>query len=99
MATHEAYMRAKALEEQWKSEDRDMVNSPPHYTTGKIETWDYIVDVIGEYESIFVAQAQVLKYLGSRLWNKNNPIQDAEKARWYLDKMIELMKKTDGVNW
>jgi hypothetical protein len=99
MATHEAYMRAKALEEQWKSEDRDMVNSPPHYTTGKIETWDYIVDVIGEYESISVAHAQVLKYLGSRLWNKDNPIQDAEKARWYLDKMIELMKKTDGVNW
>ena len=99
MATHEAYMRAKALEEQQKSEDRDMVNSPPHYTTGKIETWDYIVDVIGEYESISVAHAQVLKYLGSRLWNKENPIQDAEKARWYLDKMIELMKKTDGVNW
>ena len=22
----------------------DMVNSPAHYTTGKIETWDYIVD-------------------------------------------------------
>lgn len=99
MATHEAYMRAKALEEQWKREDRDMVNSPPHYTTGKIETWEYIVDVIGEYESISVAHAQVLKYLGSRLWNKENPIQDAEKARWYLDKMIELMKKTDGVNW
>lgn len=99
MATHEAYMRAKALEEQWKHEDRDMVNSPPHYTTGKIETWDYIVDVIGEYESISVAHAQVLKYLGSRLWNKENPIQDAEKAMWYLGKMIELMKKTDGVNW
>ena len=92
MATHEAYMRAKALEEQWKSEDRDMVNSPPHYTTGKIETWDYIVDVIGEYESISVAHAQVLKYLGSRLWNKENPIQDAEKARWYLDKMIEELE-------
>ena len=57
------------------------------------------MDVIGEYESISVAHAQVLKYLGSRLWNKDNPIQDAEKARWYLDKMIELMKKTDGVNW
>ena len=94
-------MKAKAqeLEEKWKHQDKDMVNSPPNYTTGKIETWDYIVDVVGEYESIFVAQAQVLKYLGSRLWNKNNPIQDAEKARWYLDKMIELMKKTDGVNW
>ena len=94
---HEAYMKDLANSEQPRIDD--MVNSPEHYTTGKIETWDYIVDVIGEYESISVAHAQVLKYLGSRLWNKDNPIQDAEKARWYLDKMIELMKKTDGVNW
>jgi hypothetical protein len=33
------------------------------------------------------------------LWKKGNPIEDAEKAAWYLDKMIELMKKTKGVNW
>jgi len=55
--------------------------------------------VVGEYESISVAHAQVLKYLGSRLWNKNNPLEDAMKARWYLDEMIKLMEKTKGVNW
>jgi hypothetical protein len=75
------------------------VNHPAHYTSGKIETWAYIVDVVGEYESISVAHAQVLKYLGSRLWNKNNPLEDAMKARWYLDEMIKLMEKTKGVNW
>lgn len=91
---HEQYMKDKA-----KEQDKDMVNSPAHYTSGKIETWDYIVDVVGEYESISVAHAQILKYLGSRLWNKSNPIEDAEKAAWYLNKMIELMKKTKGVNW
>ncbi len=77
----------------------DNVNHPAHYTTGKIETWDYIVDVIGEYESISVAHAQVLKYLGSRLWNKNDPLEDAKKAQWYLTEMIRLMEKTKGVNW
>ena len=77
----------------------DNVNHPTHYTTGKIETWDYIVDVIGEYESISVAHAQVLKYLGSRLWNKNDPLEDAKKAQWYLTEMIRLMEKTKGVNW
>jgi len=77
----------------------DNVNHPAHYTTGKIETWDYIVDVIGEYESISVAHAQVLKYLGSRLWNKNDPLEDAKKAQWYLTEMIKLMEKTKGVNW
>jgi hypothetical protein len=77
----------------------DNVNHPAHYTAGNIETWEYIVDVIGEYECISVAHAQVLKYLGSRLWNKTNPIEDAKKARWYLDKMIDLMEKTEGENW
>ena len=28
-----------------------MVNNPPHYA-GKIETIDYIVDVLGEWEAI-----------------------------------------------
>ena len=75
----------------------DNVNHPAHYTTGKIETWDYIVDVIGEYESISVAHAQVLKYHGSRLWNKNDPLEDAQKAQWYLTEMIKLMKKQRGL--
>jgi len=77
----------------------DNVNHPAHYTSGKIETWDYIVDVIGEYESISVAHAQVLKYLGSRLWNKHDPLEDAKKAQWYLTEMIKLMEKTEGSNW
>ena len=77
----------------------DMVNSPPHYAEGKIETIDYIVDVLGEYEALSYCQGNVIKYTGSRMFKQNNPIQDAEKAIWYLKNMIELMKKTDGVNW
>jgi len=77
----------------------DSVNHPEHYNQGRIETIDYIVDVLGEYDSIHYCHGNVLKYLGSRLWNKNNPIEDAKKARWYLDKMIELMEKTKGNNW
>jgi hypothetical protein len=76
----------------------DMVNSPPHYV-GKIETIDYIVDVLGEWEAISYCHGNVLKYTGKRLFSKGNPIQDAEKAIWYLNKMIELMKKTQGKNW
>lgn len=77
----------------------DMVNHPPHYTAGNIETWDYMVDVIGEYAMIDVCRAQVFKYTGHRMFNKGNPIEDAEKARWYLDRMIEFLKKTKGHNW
>ena len=31
----------------------------------------------------------VLKYTGTRLFGKGKPIQDAKKAVWYLNKMIE----------
>ena len=81
------------------TEEKDLVNSPPHYTKGAIETIDYIVDALGEWEAISYCQGNVIKYTGSRLWSKGKPIQDAEKAIWYLNKMIELMKKTEGVNW
>ncbi len=89
---HEQYMKTKAAE--LDNKDKDMVNSPAHYTQGDIETWDYIVDVVGEYNAIFVAQAQIIKYTGHRLMNKSNPIQDAQKAIWYTKRMIELLEKT-----
>jgi hypothetical protein len=88
---HEAYMKAQA--------EFDMVNSPAHYAASGIETIDYIVDVLGEYEAISYCHGNVIKYTGSRLFKKGNPIQDAEKAVWYLNKMIDLLKKTKGVNW
>lgn len=92
---HEEYMKQASAQ----SDARDMVNSPAHYADGKIETIDYIVDVLGEWEAISYCQGNVIKYTGSRLFKKGNPIQDAEKAKWYLNKMIELMEKTKGKNW
>jgi hypothetical protein len=86
---HEEYMKQQA----------DMVNSPAHYADSGIETIDYIVDVLGEFEAISYCHGNIIKYTGSRLWKKGNPIEDAKKARWYMDKMIELMEKTKGVNW
>lgn len=77
----------------------DNVNNPAHYNAGNIETIDYIEDVLGNYDAIHYCHGNVLKYLGSRLWNKNNPIEDAKKARWYLDRMIKNMEKTEGHNW
>ena len=47
----------------------DMVNHPPHYA-GKIETIDYIVDVLGEWEAISYCHGNVLKYTGKRLFSK-----------------------------
>lgn len=89
---HMEYMKMKA-------EEADMVNNPPHYNTGKIETIDYIIDALGEWEAVSYCQGNVIKYLSTRLFAKGNPIQDAKKAQWYLSKMIELMEQTKGKNW
>ena len=70
----------------------DMVNQPPHYVKGSIETIDYMVDVLGVDGAIQYCHGNVIKYTGHRLFAKGNPVQDAKKAVWYLNKMIELME-------
>lgn len=77
----------------------DPINHPAHYNNGEIETIDYIVDVLGKHEAMAYCQGNIIKYTGSRLWAKGKPIQDAKKAVWYLNKMIELMEETKGETW
>ncbi len=90
---------AKLSRERIKERDDEMVNNPAHYNEGEIETIDYIVDVLGEWDSIHYCHGNIIKYLSTRLWVKGKPLQDAKKARWYLDKMIDLMEKTEGEKW
>jgi len=40
---------------------QDMVNSPPHYNCGEIETIDYIVDVLGTRGAADYCHGNVLK--------------------------------------
>ena len=70
----------------------DRVNSPSHYTSGKQEVIDIIEDAIKDASSNTegMLQAQVLKYM-LRLWLKDNPIEDAKKAQWYLNRLIDKM--------
>jgi len=72
----------------------DPVNSPSHYQYGKFE----VIDI--REEAVRLApdpvkgslQYQVLKYM-LRLWGKENPLQDAKKSRWYLNRLIENMEE------
>ena len=70
----------------------DMVDHPSHYTSGKTEVIDVIEDAITPADDPVKAmlQAQVLKYL-LRMWLKEDPLQDAKKAQWYLNRLIEKM--------
>ena len=73
----------------------DMVNSPSHYTRGKQEAIDIIEEAIQDAPDVKAGmlQAQALKYL-LRLWLKGNAPQDSQKARWYLNRLIQHLKET-----
>ena len=72
--------------------DSSAVNSPPHYTRGTQEAIDIIEEAIQDAPAPKegMLQAQALKYL-LRLWLKDDPKQDAEKARWYLNRLIDSL--------
>lgn len=76
----------------------DMVNHPDHYMseTG-LETIDVIEAFTFDLKGIdAVCTANVLKYICR--WNKKNGLQDLEKARWYLDRLIAHVKKIEAEN-
>ncbi|HFQ6441024.1 TPA: DUF3310 domain-containing protein [Listeria monocytogenes] len=71
-----------------KNENTDNVNNPSHYTSGGIETLDYIKAKVKDYPSY--AAGNILKYV-SRYEYKNG-IEDLKKAQFYLDDLIEWME-------
>ncbi len=75
------------------ADSSDQVNSPKHYTSGKQEVIDTIEDAISLAASVErgFLQGQVLKYM-LRMWHKGKPLQDAEKAQWYLTRLINSMR-------
>ena len=76
--------------------DQDLVNHPAHYTSGRVETIDFIEDCVQQAPDAVVGglQWQVLKYM-SRLWLKDSPALDAGKARFYLDRLIRTLEKPE----
>lgn len=74
----------------------DPVNHPAHYTAGRrFEAIDVIEDAVARAPDPVLGglQWQSLKYL-LRLWDKGNPGQDAAKARWYLNRLIEHLEQS-----
>ena len=70
----------------------DRVNSPSHYTSGRVEVIEVIEDAVKDAPSPgkAVLQAQVIKYI-LRMWLKDNPVEDAKKAEWYLKRLIDSL--------
>lgn len=69
----------------------DKVNSPLHYSYGKIEVIDFIMQTAVLYRGDqAVLVGNVLKYL-ARAPLKGNMKQDLEKALWYLKRLLETV--------
>jgi len=69
----------------------EAVNHPKHYNQGKIEAIDFIED-----QQFGFCIGNTVKYL-CRYRHKGTPIQDLEKALWYLQRELDRMKKnSDG---
>ena len=71
--------------------EKEMVNHPVHYTSGKVECIDAIESATGELTGIeAVCTGNIIKYVWR--WKFKNGVEDLEKASWYLNKLIEKKK-------
>ncbi len=79
-------------------EKYDIVDHPEHYNKDRnFEVIDVMEDFVRRCPDPIMSGHlfQVIKYLG-RLFDKSNPLQDAKKARWYLDKLISKLEEKYG---
>lgn len=63
------------------------VNHPKHYNQGKIEVIEFIEDKKLNYH-----RGNAVKYIArAGIKDSSKEIEDLEKAKWYLDREIELL--------
>ncbi len=63
------------------------VDHPSHYNTGRIE----VIDAIESWDLAF-NDGNAIKYIARHKY-KGEPIQDIEKAIWYLERHLSNLKK------
>ena len=85
--------RVMSLYEQPKTKP-ELVNHPDHYNSGGVECIDAILAARGSEATKEFCICDSMKYLW-RLGHKDDAVQEAKKARWYLDKYIELCNRED----
>ena len=66
--------------------ENDPVNSPAHYTQGGMEVIEAIEGLNLNYH-----QGNIIKYVSR--YNMKGGIQDLQKARWYLDRLILIEER------
>jgi hypothetical protein len=67
----------------------DLINNPKHYTTGGIETIDFI-----EAKNLNFRLANAVKYL-TRAEHKGSKLSDLKKAIWYIQREIDKSESVE----
>ena len=71
----------------------DNVNHPSHYTQGGVECIEALKAATANLKRIdAVCTENAIKYLWR--WKEKNGVEDLEKAKWYINRLI-IEQKTD----
>lgn len=68
----------------------DMVNHPPHYNQGGIETIEAIKAALGDGFPAYLT-GNILKYMWR--YNHKNGLEDVKKAQFYLNRLVQEMEQ------
>ena len=73
--------------------DYDNVNNPAHYNLGDgIECIDYINQTQTLEQFVGYCDGNVKKYMHRKNY-KGNRLEDAKKAQWYMNKLVETLEE------
>ena len=70
--------------------ERDDVNHPSHYDTGKYECIEVMIDIFGAEAVKTFCTLNAFKYLWRCKKKHKRPTKCLEKSRWYINKYLEL---------
>jgi len=69
-------------------EEEDVVAKPYHYNTGNIECIEAIEESMSEFAFKGYLKGNCMKYLW-RYDYKGKPVEDLQKAQWYLARLLK----------
>ena len=71
--------------------ENDIVNHPGHYETGKFECIEVMQEALGVDAVKDFCVCNAFKYLYRH--KRKNGLEDIKKAKWYIDKLLELSEE------
>jgi hypothetical protein len=78
------------------NKDTDVVNHPSHYETGKFECIEVMQEALGTEAVKAFCICNAFKYIYRH--QRKNHLEDIKKAKWYIDKYIEIHNKEESNN-